>query len=78
MILEMFIISEHIMSFFSKVWQTPNQLLKAVYYDVQELVAGCRALGIINKYYNRTTLACPRITRCHYSGNEYLFQYFGN
>lgn len=39
------------MQFFKDVWQTPNQLLKAVFSDIQvpEFVAGCRALGLINK-----------------------------
>ena len=38
--------------FLTKVWQTPNQLLKAVLEDLQvpKHVAGCRALGIINKF----------------------------
>ena len=38
-------------SFFQNVWQTPNQLLRAVYSDIQvpEYLAGCRALGLINK-----------------------------
>ena len=33
------------------IWQTPNQLLRAVYSDIQvpEFLAGCRALGLINK-----------------------------
>jgi len=33
------------------VWQTPNELLKAVSADlaVPEHLAGCKALGIINK-----------------------------
>ena len=33
------------------MWQTPNQLLKAVSADlsVREYIAGCKALGIINK-----------------------------
>ena len=37
--------------FFKEVWQTPNQLLKAVFSDIQvpEFVAGCRALGLISK-----------------------------
>ena len=37
--------------FFSDVWQTPNQLLRAVLSDIQisEYVAGCKALGLINK-----------------------------
>ena len=44
MMLELCVISEHIIRFFSEVWQTPNN-------DVQvpELVAGCRALGSTNK-----------------------------
>ena len=35
-----------------QVWQTPNQLLKAVLADlrVPEHLAGCRALGLINKF----------------------------
>lgn len=47
----LYYISEHVISFFNEVWQTPNQLLKAVYSDIQvpEYVAGCRALGLINK-----------------------------
>ena len=38
-------------SFFQSVWQTPNQLFRAVYSDIQvpEYLAGCRALGPINK-----------------------------
>ena len=38
-------------SFFRNIWQTPNQLLRAVFQDicVPEYVAGCRALGLINK-----------------------------
>ena len=40
-----------VVRFFNEVWQTPNQLLKAVHSDVKvpEFVAGCRALGLINK-----------------------------
>ena len=47
----LYYITEHVTSFFSEVWQTPNQLLKAVYSDIQvpEHVAGCHALGLINK-----------------------------
>ena len=39
------------MIFFKNVWQTPNQLPKAVSADlaVPEHLAGCKALGIINK-----------------------------
>ena len=38
-------------SFFRDIWQTPNQLLRAVCSDMQvpEYLAGCRALGLINK-----------------------------
>ena len=38
--------------FFVDVWQTPNQLLKAVLQDLRipEHLAGCRALGLVNKY----------------------------
>ena len=37
--------------FFTQVWQTPNQLLKAVMIDIEtcEYLAGCRALGLVNK-----------------------------
>ena len=33
------------------VWQTPNKLLRAVLADIQvpEFLAGCKALGLINK-----------------------------
>ena len=33
------------------MWQTPNQLLRAVFADIQipEYVARCKALGLINK-----------------------------
>jgi len=36
---------------FTEVWQTPNQLLRAVLGDIQvlEYVAGCKALGLVNK-----------------------------
>ena len=44
-------IAEYVLKFFKDVWQTPNELLKAVYSDIQvpEFVAGCCALGLINK-----------------------------
>ena len=45
-------ISDFVKSFFfQNIWQTPNQLLRAVYNDIQvpEYLAGCRALGVINK-----------------------------
>ena len=47
----LYYISEQVVRFFNEVWQTPNQLLKAVHSDIRvpELVAGCRALGLINK-----------------------------
>ena len=47
----LYYISDFIKSFFKDVWQTPNQLLRAVYSDIQvpEFLAGCRALGLVNK-----------------------------
>ena len=47
----LFYIAPLVQQFFKEVWQTPNQLLKAVLADlsVHEYVAGCKALGIINK-----------------------------
>ena len=47
----LYYISEQVVRFFNEVWQTPNQLLKAVHSDIRvpELLAGCRALGLINK-----------------------------
>ena len=38
-------------AFFKDVWQTPNQLLRAVNQDMQipDYAAGCKALGLINK-----------------------------
>ena len=40
-----------ISKFLTDVWQTPNKLLRAVLTDVQvpENLAGCKALGLINK-----------------------------
>ena len=40
-----------ISKFLTDVWQTPNKLLRAVLADVQvpEFLAGCKALGLINK-----------------------------
>ena len=40
-----------IKKFLSDVWQTPNKLLQAVFADIQvpEFLAGCKALGLINK-----------------------------
>ena len=40
-----------IKKFLTDVWQTPNKLLKAVLADVKvpEFLAGCKALGLINK-----------------------------
>ena len=34
------------------MWQTPNQLLKAVLADIKisEHLAGCKALGLVNKF----------------------------
>ena len=47
----LFFIAPLVNDFFKNVWQTPNQLLKAVSADlaVSEHLAGCKALGIINK-----------------------------
>lgn len=44
-------ISPLIEKFFTEVWQTPNQLLRAVLADIKvpEYKAGCKALGVINK-----------------------------
>lgn len=47
----LFHIAPLVQRFFKEVWQTPNQLLKTVSADlsVSEYLAGCKALGIINK-----------------------------
>ena len=47
----LYYISTLVKKFFIDVWQTPNQLLRAVLADIQvpEYVAGCKALGLINK-----------------------------
>lgn len=44
-------ISSLIKEFLVDVWQTPNNLLRAVLADIKvpEFVAGCKALGLINK-----------------------------
>ena len=44
-------LSPLIKKFFVDVWQTPNRLLRAVLADIQvpEFLAGCKALGLINK-----------------------------
>ena len=44
-------ISSLIEKFFTEVWQTSNQLLRAVLSDVKvpEYLAGCKALGLVNK-----------------------------
>lgn len=44
-------LSSSIKQFLTAVWQTPNNLLKAVLADisVSEFLAGCKALGLINK-----------------------------
>ena len=46
-----FYISDLVIKFFKEVWQTPNQLLRAVLSDIQvpEHLAGCKALGLVNK-----------------------------
>ena len=63
----LFYIAPLIQRFFSEVWQTPNQLLKAVSADlsVHEYIAGCKALGIINKIVTGPlwrVLECKEIT----------------
>ena len=46
-----YFISSLIKKILTEVWQTPNKLLRAVLADVQvpEFIAGCKALGLINK-----------------------------
>ena len=46
-----FYISDLMTKFFKEVWQTPSQLLRAVFSDIQvpEHLAGCKALGLVNK-----------------------------
>ena len=47
----LYYVSPFIEKFFTEVWQTPNQLLRAVLADVKvpEYLAGCKALGLVNK-----------------------------
>ena len=47
----LFYIVELVKKIFIDVWQTPNQLLRAVLSDIHipEYVAGCKALGLVNK-----------------------------
>ena len=47
----LFYIAPLVKQFFIDVWQTPNQLLRAVLSDIQipQYLAGCKALGLINK-----------------------------
>ena len=47
----LYYISDAVKTFFGIVWQTPNQLLRAVLSDIEvpEYLAGCRALGLVNK-----------------------------
>jgi len=47
----LFYIAPLVKQFFINVWQTPNQLLRAVLSDIQvpQYLAGCKALGLINK-----------------------------
>ena len=47
----LYYISPFIEKFFTEVWQTPNQLLRAVLAGVKvpEYQAGCKALGLVNK-----------------------------
>jgi len=43
---------KHLQSFFSSIYGTPNRLLQTVFDNIQvpQYLAGCKALGIINKY----------------------------
>jgi len=43
--------ADMVKTFFCEAWQTTNQMLRAVLCDIQvlEYLAGCRALGLINK-----------------------------
>ena len=47
----LFTIAPLVEKFFMEVWQTPNQLLRAVLADIQvpQFRSGCKALGLINK-----------------------------
>ena len=47
----LYYISDLVKAFFKDVWQTPNQLLRAVNEDIRvpEYVAGCKALGLVKK-----------------------------
>ena len=47
----LYYIYDQVKAFFGDVWQTPNQLLRAVNEDIQvpEYAAGCKALGLVNK-----------------------------
>ena len=46
-----YFLSPLIRKFLVDVWQTPNKLLRAVLADIEvpEFIAGCKALGLINK-----------------------------
>ena len=46
-----YLLSSLIKKFLIEVWQTPNKLLRTVLVDVQvpEFIAGCKALGLVNK-----------------------------
>ena len=47
----LYYISDLVKAIFKDVWQTPNQLLRVVNQDIEvpEYVAGCKALGLVNK-----------------------------
>ena len=47
----LYYISDLVEAFFKDIWQKQNQLLHALNKDIQvpEYVAGCKALGLVNK-----------------------------
>ena len=51
----LYYISDAVDTFFGVVWQTLNQFLRAVVSDIEvpEYLAGCRALGLVNKVFTR-------------------------
>ena len=63
----LFYIAPLVQKIFKEVWQPPNQLLKEVSADlsVHKYVAGCKALGIVNKVITGPlwqVLECKEIT----------------
>ena len=64
-----FYLHEHLRSFFD-IMKDENKLLKAVYFDleVSSFLAGCRALGLINKF----MVESPCQGRCRFHRYEHL------